>query len=99
MKRNVEGLKNRTGPSEKPMGQTFQIPVRGDLEAKLRVARQKAASRAVTMSGDTQSGHFSGLVSGTYEISGGMVTMTITTKPAFVSWESIERQLRDFLGA
>lgn len=80
------------------MGRTFHIPVRGDLEVKLRIAQQKAASRGVTMSGDTRSGHFSGLVTGTYEISGGIATVTITTKPVFVSWESIEQQLREFLG-
>jgi hypothetical protein len=80
------------------MGQTFRIPVRGDLEAKLRIARQKAASRGVTMSGDTRTGQFSGLISGTYEISGGVAIMTITAKPFFVSWETIEQQLRGFLG-
>jgi hypothetical protein len=80
------------------MGQTFRIPVRGDLEAKLRIARQKAASRGVTMSGDTRSGQFSGLISGTYEISGGVAIVTITAKPFFVSWETIEQQLRGFLG-
>jgi len=80
------------------MGQTFRIPVRGDLEAKLRIARQKAASRGVTMNGDTRSGQFSGLISGTYEISDGVAIVTITAKPFFVSWETIEQQLRGFLG-
>jgi len=80
------------------MGQTFQIPVRGDLEAKLRYARQQAAARGVTMTGNTRSGHFSGLILGTYEISGSLATVTITTKPGLVSWGYIERQLREFLG-
>ena len=80
------------------MGQTFRIPVRGDLEAKLRIARQKAASRGVTMSGDTRSGQFSDLISGTCEISDGVAIVTITAKPFFVSWETIEQQLRGFLG-
>ena len=72
--------------------------MRGELEAKLRLARLKAAGRGVTMSGDTRSGQFSGLISGTYEISDGVAIVTITAKPFFVSWETIEQQLRGFLG-
>jgi len=80
------------------VGQTFRIPVRGDLEVKLRYARQQAATRGVTMTGDTRSGHFSGLISGSYEISGGVAIVTITEKPFVVSWATIEQQLRGFLG-
>ena len=79
------------------MGQTFQIPVRGDLDVKLRYAREQAAKQGVTMSGDTRSGQFSGRISGTYEISGGVATVTITAKPGLAPWWYIERQLREFL--
>ncbi len=81
------------------MAQTFRIPVHGDLEAKLRFAQQQAGKQGVTMSGNTQSGRFSGLISGTYEISGGVVTVTITAKPGIAAWAYIERQLRAFLGS
>ena len=80
------------------MAPTFQIPVRDDLETKLRYARQQAAKRGVTMSGDTRSGQFSGLISGSYAISGGVATVTIATKPFIASWATIEQQLREFLG-
>jgi len=50
------------------------------------------------MTGNTRSGHFSGLILGTYEISGSVATVTIATKPGLVSWAYIERQLREFLG-
>ena len=50
------------------------------------------------MSGDTRSGQFSGLISGTYEISDGVAIVTIRAKPFFVSWETIEQQLLGFLG-
>ncbi len=51
------------------------------------------------MSGNTQSGRFSGLISGTYEVSGGVAIVTITEKPFIVSWGYVEQQLRGFLGS
>ncbi len=80
------------------MVQTFRIPVRGDLEAKLSYAKRKAAEKSVTMAGDTRSGSFSGMISGTYSISGGIATVAISRKPFIASWDMIESQLREFLG-
>ncbi len=80
------------------MPKTFRIKVSGDLEAKLEIARRKASAQGVTLQGDTRSGSFSGLITGTYSISGGMATVTITSKPFIVSWDYVESQLRAFLG-
>ncbi len=79
------------------MTQTFRIPVKGNIRAKLSVARQKAAKQSVRLEGNTESGTFSGLISGTYEISEGIATVVITKKPFFISWETVEAQLREFL--
>ncbi len=80
------------------MSRTFKIPISGDLSAKLESARRKAGAQGVTLEGDTRSGRFSGLITGTYSISGGMATVTITNKPFIVSWDYVEAQLREFLG-
>ncbi len=80
------------------MSRTFEISVRGDLADKLEIARRKAREQGVILQGDTRSGGFSGSISGTYSISGGIATVTITKKPIFVSWEYVESQLRGFLG-
>lgn len=39
-----------------------------------------------------------GLITGTYSISAGTATVTITNNPFIVSWEYVESQLRAFLG-
>lgn len=70
----------------------------GDLQAKLEYARQQAAKQGVTLVGDTRSGRFAGSIVGTYEISGGVATVTITSKPFFISWDYVGQQLRAFLG-
>ncbi len=79
------------------MTETFRIPVKGNLQAKLRVAKQKAAKQGVRLEGDTEFGTFSGLILGTYEISQGVATVRITKKPIIVSWAYVEAQLREFL--
>lgn len=80
------------------MPATFRIEVSGDLESKLEIAKGKARAQGVAFHGDTRSGSFSGSISGTYSISGGVATVTITKKPFIVSWAYVDRQLREFLG-
>ncbi len=80
------------------MPKTFRFKVSGDLAAKLEIARRKASAQGVSLEGDTRSERFSGLITGTYSISGGMATVTITNKPFIVSWGYVESQLRAFLG-
>jgi hypothetical protein len=72
--------------------------MKGNLQAKLNVAREKAAKRSVRLEGGPESGTFSGLISGAYQIFEGIATVTITKKPFFISWETVEAQLRQFLG-
>ena len=80
------------------MAQTFKFPVAGDLAAKLDFAKRRAAQQGVTIQGDTRAGRFSGMISGSYSISGGIATVTITNKPILAPWSYIESQLRQFLG-
>ncbi|MEE9163760.1 MAG: hypothetical protein V3U17_03055 [Thermoplasmata archaeon] len=80
------------------MTKTFQILVKGNLEAKLEVAKQKAANQGWRLEGDAESGTFSGALFGGYEISEGVATVTVTKKPPLIaSWRYVEAQLRDFL--
>ena len=80
------------------MGRTFKFPFKGDKKALLAEVRRRAAEQGVTFEGDESSGQFSGLISGTYMVSGEVVTLTIEEKPFFVSWETIESRIQQFFG-
>jgi hypothetical protein len=63
------------------MGESFTLPFSGDKDAKLRQVRALAAQEGFKFEGDTRTGVFSGdtslgKVSGTYSISGDMITIT-----------------------
>jgi hypothetical protein len=76
---------------------TWTFTLTGDPVAKLEQARGAAAKQGVKMTGGTNSGQFSGLVTGSYSRSGSQVTVTITRKPAYASWGMIKGRLQRFL--
>jgi hypothetical protein len=79
------------------MAQTYTFQIHGDPEVKFRQVQQLAAAKGVTLSGDSTMANFSGLVTGSYSRSGSIVTVTITNKPFYAPWSTIESMLRDFL--
>ena len=82
------------------MGQIFTYALIGDPKAKLDRIRAAAAARGVFFNGDLHSGQFSGMgISGSYSISGSSITVTVNSKPFFVSWAYIDSQLRGFIEA
>lgn len=80
------------------MGRTYRYTIKGDKTALLAKVRKGAAEQGVTFEGDESGGQFSGPISGYYEVSGDLVTVTIERKPWFVSWETIESQLQQLFG-
>ncbi len=80
------------------MGRTFKLRIKGDKKALLAKVRKRAAEQGVTFDGDESGGQFSGLISGYYEVSGDVVTLTIEEKSFIVSWETIESRIQQFFG-
>ncbi len=80
------------------MGRTFKFRIKGDKKAILAKVRKRAAGQGVTFEGDESGGQFSGLISGSYKVSGEVVTLTIEEKSFIVSWETIESRIQQFFG-
>jgi len=80
------------------MAQTFEYTLAGDPARKLEQVKAAAAAKGVRFSGDLNGGHFSGMgLSGTYRIGGSTITVSVATKPFFVSWAYIDAQLHGFV--
>lgn len=79
------------------MAQTYSFQIFGDPDEKFRQVQQMARAKGVTLSGDSIKASFSGLVTGSYSRFANTVTVTITNKPIFVGWSTVESMLRDFL--
>ena len=80
------------------MAQTFVYTLMGDPARKLEHIKVAAAAKGVIFVGDLRGGRFSGMgLTGTYSISGSRITAVITAKPFFLSWDSIDAQLRGFI--
>ena len=80
------------------MGQTFKFRIEGDKKALLAEVRRRAAKQGVNLEGDESSGQLSGLVQGSYEVSGDDVAVTIEKKPLIASWKMIESRVRQLFG-
>ncbi len=83
------------------MAERFVIPFSGDKAAKFRQVKALAAQEGFKFEGDTRSGVFSGdtplgKVSGTYSISGDMITITITER-GLVPVALIKNKIAEFL--
>ncbi len=83
------------------MAEKFDLPFSGDKDAKLRQVKALAAQEGFKFEGDTRSGVLSGStllgkVSGTYSVSGDMITITITER-GFVPVALIKNKIAEFL--
>ena len=79
------------------MVKTFDIPFSGDPASLLQHAKSAAVEAGATLTGDTNSGNFSGKgIEGYYVVSGNTVHVTITKKPIALLDPVIESQLRNF---
>jgi hypothetical protein len=76
---------------------TFSIDSKQDSITLVEKAKRIAAEKNATFEGDTTLGSFSGSgVEGEYEVEDGTVTVTITNKPFFLSWDNVESRVREF---
>jgi hypothetical protein len=81
------------------VAKTFDISFSGDAASLLQRAKNAAVESGAKLTGDTNSGKFSGKgVEGHYEVSDNKVRVTITKKPIVVTDSVIESQLRKFFG-
>ena len=81
------------------MAKTFDISFSGDVAPLLQRAKNAAVESGAKLTGDTNSGNFSGKgIEGHYEVSDNTVHVTITKKPIVVLDSVIESQLRKFFG-
>lgn len=78
------------------LGRSFQFPLeeRVDVAAVLRLARMRASSAGIDMTGDETEGTFEGTAVGTYRVADGVVHVDVEEKPMFIPWPIIESQLR-----
>ncbi len=80
------------------MPETFVIPLSGNLEEKLHVLKQRALQNGIILRGNTSSGSFEGDgISGSYVVSGNLLTVTIHNRPFFVPMSYLESEFRKFL--
>ena len=68
----------------------FETKISGDKKAIFNRILQMAEANNITVNGDENSGTFSGLVTGSYFVTGDNVSITIIRKPLFVSWDYVE---------
>ena len=78
----------------------YGVPVPPDVEPSeaLAEAQDKAKGVGITISGNTESGTFSGVASGTYEVHGNTLRFAVDKKPMIVSWGMIEKGLTKVFG-
>lgn len=77
------------------MSQTFEVEIQGNELAILKQIEKAGERNGITVAGSIEKGRFLGLISGIYTVSGNTVKVTINKKPAFISWEEIERRFRE----
>ncbi|MCX8049743.1 MAG: hypothetical protein N3A55_08835 [Methylohalobius sp.] len=79
------------------MARTFQIPIKDQPEVLVSRAQQLAVSSSVHFVADKAQGRFTGRgIEGTYRFADGMLIVTVTKKPPFVTWGMVEHMLHRF---
>ena len=76
------------------MTRKFRVNVSGNKQDILSQIKKAGRKQGVTVTGTTEKGKFSGLISGSYTVSGNIVTVSITKKPFIISWDEVEKRLR-----
>ena len=78
-------------------GRTFSIKARKSPGTLVSEAKKLAKENDASVSGDANSGSFSGKgVKGRYKIEGETVKITITDKPTLASWSKVESKVKEF---
>jgi len=79
------------------MARTFQIRLREHPEILLDKASRMARENQVHFVADQVEGRFAGKgLEGTYRFAGEVLIVSVSKKPPFVTWNMVERMLRQF---
>ena len=101
MSREVEKSQKKA----EEMTRQYEITVKGDPAVKLDQFRKLAQKAAMSFHGDLQKGSFNGgpmvlgfhiAFRGEYVLEHKKLTITIEEKPALVSWDQIEKTIKEF---
>ena len=74
----------------------IHVQVNGALSDGMKRARKLAKKKGINFTGDAAKGKFSGLVSGSYTATGNDVKIIIKSIPFYISYETVEHELRTF---
>jgi hypothetical protein len=83
----------------------YEITAKGDPAAKLEQFKELAKKADMYFRGDTHKGEFNGgpmvlgfhiVFKGNYVVENKKITITIEEKPALVSWELVEKTIKEF---
>ena len=79
------------------MSRTFEVTIDSAPAELMSKAKKVAQEHGATILGDNYSGALSASgVEGGYEVIGSTVFITITKKPFFVPWGTVEKKVMDF---
>jgi LDH2 family malate/lactate/ureidoglycolate dehydrogenase len=79
------------------VSKSFEIQLQGNPDEIVTKAIEAAREHGVEMTGDSQTGHFTGLgIEGSYLISEEILAVKITKKPMIMPWSMIEASLRNY---
>lgn len=79
------------------MPRVFQIPLKEHPEILVNKAEKMARENQVHFVADQVEGHFAGKgLEGTYRFEGELLIVNVSKKPPFVTWNMVERLLRQF---
>ena len=80
---------------------TYEVPIPPDVDPEegLAEAREKARGVGITITGDTESGTFTGSAKGTYERHGDVLQFRVDKKPMIVTWGMVEKGLKKVFGS
>ena len=72
----------------------IELSNRSDPAQQLAHARERAGEAGIEFEGDSMQGTFSGIASGTYRLEEEALIIDVSSKPTFVPWALLERELR-----
>ena len=81
------------------MSKSFEVKLQGDPDEIIAKAKTAARDHGVDLTGDGQTGHFSGLgIEGSYLIFEDTLAIEISKKPFILPWGMVESTLRNYFG-
>lgn len=94
---NLARQKERRVKRREPGGRTFVMSLKQPADFLLEKVREAADKNGFLLEGNDQSGSFQGNgIFGCYQVNGDKLELVITKKPALLSWNRVEAEIRAF---